>query len=223
MLTNQLMKRDFFDIKITQRTKDSYFNATDLLGFYNSNRDVKRKFKDFWRNQNTVLFIEELANDINGEKSPHLKTVLPSDLYTTGRGRGGATYMHPYLFVKFAMWLSPEFEVKVIKWVYDNLIDFRNQAGDYYKEMCIAVCQTYSNYYDKKPSPLIYSSEARYLNELVRGSHYNGQRNELTEKELSLLNGLQKLNISLLRNITAAPIRKQKLRDYSEMYKVANF
>lgn len=40
--------------------------------------------------------------------------------------------MHPILFVKFAMWLNPRFEVQVIKFVYDQMLKYRNDAGDAY-------------------------------------------------------------------------------------------
>lgn len=223
MKTNQLMKRKFFDAEIVQRTKDSYFNATDLLKFFNKSNSTSKRFKDFWDNKQTSSFLTELCKELNSDNSAHLKTVLESDLYTTGRGRGGATYMHPYLFVKFAMWLSAEFEVKVIKWVYDNLIDFRNQAGTHYKEMCKAISDGYTEYYNKPANPLIYSQEARFLNELVKGFHKSGNRNNLNEKELDLLNNLQKINISLIGQQIPKKERYSKLRDYSESFKIANY
>src|SRR5574343_1454094 len=113
-----LMKRDFDGNQISQRSDNSYLNATELLSIYNNNSGNNKRFKDFWENSGTKNFLEALENELNnnGENSAHLKT----DLYITIRGKGGSTYMHPYLFVKFAMWLSAEFEVKVIKWVYDN-------------------------------------------------------------------------------------------------------
>lgn len=112
MITNQLMKRDFNGSSIEQRTLDGYFNATTLLEIYNSSSDKKKRFADFWENDTTSNFMNELANDLNVEKKAHLKNVLITDLYETKRGRGGCTFMHPYLFVKFAMWLSPKFEVQ---------------------------------------------------------------------------------------------------------------
>lgn len=223
MKTNNLMRRQFFDTHVNQRTKDGYFNSTDLLKFYNDANNKKKRFKDFWENKQTKDFLEELAIELNGENHAHLKTIIESDLYTTGRGRGGATWMHPYLFVKFAMWLSAEFEVKVIKWVYDNLIDFRNQVGDYYKDMCKSICSTYSDYYKKSPSPLVYVTEARFLNKLVLGAHESGKRNELNEKQLDLLNNLQKINISLIDKSTKKETRYKILRDYACNYKIANF
>ena len=216
MKTNQLMKRDFMGDVVTQRTKDSFLNATDLLSIYNSVSDGKKRFADFWENKNVSAFIKELENDIilNVPNSPHLKT------YETSRGRGGATWMHPYLFVKFAMWLSPKFELNVIKWVYDNLIEYRQSAGNHYKEMCEVISRVYYENSKEKPSPLVYSNEAKFLNSLVYGSSKGGKRNELSEKELQLLNDLQKLNIKFL--LMGDNDRKQKLHDYSQNFKIIN-
>ena len=126
------MKREFMDSQITQRTKDKFFNANELLSIFNNNSDKKKQIYHFWDNQSTKEFIEVLENDLNynTRNSVYLKT------HESIRGKGGGTWMHPYLFVKFAMWLSPQFELSIIKWVYDNLIEVRNQAGDYYKQMC---------------------------------------------------------------------------------------
>lgn len=55
------------------------------------------------------------------------------------KGKNAGTWMHPYLFIKFAMWLSPKFEVKVINFVYDKLIEFRNESGENYKEYASAI------------------------------------------------------------------------------------
>lgn len=223
MKTNQIMKRDFGGALIEQRTKDSFFNATTLLELYNSNSEKKKRFKDFWENLNTKDFLRSLTRELNGRNSTHLGTCIESDLYETTRGRGGCTWMHPYLFVKFAMWLSSDFEVKVIKWVYDNLIDFRNQAGDYYKEMCSTIMNRYVEYFNDKPDPLVFSTEAKFLNSLVKGKYSSLERNELNEKELDLLNNLQRLNITLINNGLPKQERWEKLRDYSEMYRMIKY
>lgn len=223
MKTLQIVRRDFNGTFIGQRNTDGYFNATSLLEIANSNSDKKRRFADFWENDGTKSFLKELAAELNVEKKEHLGTILESDLYETKRGRGGCTWMHPYLFVKFAMWLSPKFEVQVIKWVYDNLIDFRNQAGDYYKELCASIMNRYMEYYDGKPTPLIFSNEAKYLNLLVVGEFKGIERNVLNEKQLDLLNNLQKLDIAMIDSKVGKLDRHNKLRDYANMYKVANF
>ena len=124
--------------------------------------------------------------------------------------------MHPYLFVKFAMWLSPEFEVKVIRFIYDNLIAFRNEAGDYYKEMCLAIQEKYVSYFEKKPDPLVFIKEANFLNQLVFGVNA-GQRNNATEEQLELINRLQKANIKLINE------DKSKQERYSILRNIASY
>ena len=216
MKTNVLVKREFYQASVMQRSEDKYFCATDLLKYYNSNNTKKKVMAEFWSNQNTKDFMDALANDINVQNNKSL--YLAKDLYSTKKGKvNGGTYMHPYLFVKFAMWLSPVFEVQVIKWVYDNLIDFRNQAGDHYKEMCTAISERYLEFFDKKPDPLVFQNEARVLKQLVFGDKRDRNRNEASEKELELLNKLQLANIKLLKKNISKDERYNKLREFAEL------
>ena len=222
MKTNQLMQRDFNGVPVSQRTIDSYFNATELLQVYNFDSKKKKVFAEFWSNKATNDFLESLERQLNSEQKDKVgnSLYLKKDLFTTKRGKGGETYMHPYLFVKFAMWLSSDFEVKVIKWVYDNLIDFRNQAGNHYKEMCSTIQERYIEYYgNAKIDPLIFANEATYLNELVFGCNSIKRRNDATEKELDLMNRLQLANIKLIKNGLGKDERKNQLRIFAELYK----
>lgn len=112
-------------LEVKQRTKDGMFNATSLLKNWNKKTGQKKEVKDFFNNKSTKEFIVTLEKDkdfLNGENVPYLSR----------RGKYGGTWMHPYLFIKFAMWLSPKFELSVIKFVYDELIKNRNLAGDNY-------------------------------------------------------------------------------------------
>jgi hypothetical protein len=234
MITNQIMQRTFMESKISQRTKDSYFNATELLAVYNNNSETQKVFAEYWSNKSTKEFINELEKDIflNIGNSPHLEShtklennpiVLPK-CYETKRGKGGATWMHPYLLVDFAMWLSPQYKLQMIKWVYDNLIDFRNQAGDYYKEMCDSICKKYELFYKEKPNYLVYIKEANFMNSLVYNQYKGGMRNELSENELNLLNQLQKINIKLIDSGEyKTNDRHLKLKEFASSYKLANF
>ncbi len=197
------MKREFMGAQISQRTSDRFFNGTELLALYNKHNNTQKRFKDFWENQNTQEFLRELENDLvsNGDNSAHLKT------HETTRGNGGATWLQPYLFVKFSMWLSPKFELQIIKWVYDNLIDFRVDAGDYYKDMCQALKEFHERNPDEPFSPDAYSKEATKLNLIVFGSPKPKQRNEATEYELALMNDLQLYNIYLMQQNCRARTR----------------
>ena len=86
---------------------------------------------DFFLNNNTKEFISALMEE---EKLDAQKMV-----YMASRGNNGGTWMHPILFIKFAMWLNPRFEVQVIKFVYDQMIQYRNEAGDAYNELASAL------------------------------------------------------------------------------------
>ncbi len=95
------------------------------------------------------------------------------------------------------------------KWIYDNLIDFRVQAGDHYREMCEAINIKYLEHYDKKPDPLLFIKEANYLNQLVFGVN-SGQRNSANEQQLDLMNRLQKANIKMIKDNTPKLERQRK-------------
>ncbi len=216
MKTEVIMKRDFYQTQVSQRSTDKFFCATDLLKYYNKSNGANKVIAEFWSNKNVQEFLEALAADLNLNvgKALYLKT----DLYTTRKGKvNGGTYMHPYLFVKFAMWLSPEFEVQVIKWVYDNLIDFRNQAGDHYKEMCSAINERYLEFYGSRPDPLIFKKEAKFLNLLTFGDEKDRTRNEASEKELEILNKLQIANTKLIKSGATLEVRKAKLKDFHSL------
>lgn len=121
------------------------------------------------------------------------------------------------------MWLSPKFELQIIKWVYDNLIDFRNQAGDHYKKMCEVIGSKYFELTGKKADPLIYVKEANFLNFLCYNNYDGGKRNTLSEKQLQLLNELQLLNIELIKSQQYnKDQRKRILEQHAFTFKLIN-
>jgi KilA-N domain len=210
MNTTQIMKRDFNGNPISQRTSDKFFNATEMLALYNSNSETQKVIPEFWSNKNTQEFIKELENDIilNIDKSLCFNNKNIS--WESTRGRGGCTWMHPYLFMKFCCWLSPKFELQIIKWVYDNLIDFRVDAGGYYKDMCSALIE-YHERNQIPTDPYLYAREATLLNTLVFNNPKAKQRNDASETELKLMNELQLYNIYLLNTNTDPNTRKKLL------------
>ena len=196
MKTNQVMKRDEAWI---QRTKDGYFNANVLLDSYNKMSGEKKMLGNYSKLQGTKEYIDLLI--MEGIKCPTI----------TGRGQGAnsGTWMHPKLFVDFAMWLSVEFKSKVIDYVLDGLINTRTDAGDYYNEMCAAILINYMQVNDSKPTPFIYVNEAKMIRELAGVT--DKQRNEMTEVELSKLTILQKVNTTLINNHIGKESRRKQL------------
>jgi len=206
METAVIMKRDLNGFKIRQNSKSGMFNANDLLDIYNLTAKKQKRLDNYIKLKNTEEFKKAILQDINSNTYNSSELDLSQVqaigesgediILKTSKGRvNGGTWMHPYLFVDFAMWLSPEFKLTCIKWVYDNLIINRNQAGDYYKEVTAALKERY-NYND----PFIYQKEARLLNKLAFGVVESGLRQSATADQLDLLNKLQKADVKLIKS-----------------------
>ena len=176
MKTNQEMIRPMGKFNVIQRTKDGMFNATDLLRQWNANTGEKKEIFKFFDNDNTKQFIDALMIEekLNTQDSAYLKS----------RGKNRGTWMHPILFVKFAMWLNPRFEVQVIKFVYDQMIRYRNDAGDAYRELSSAVMKIVPK--DFMPKAMQKIGEA--LNWIIFNQHEkmlrNKHGNEKAQREL---------------------------------------
>ena len=175
MKTNMIMIRPMGEFEVHQRTKDSMFNATDLLNQWNEKNRTKKEIKKFFDNKSTKEFIETLKKreNLNRENSAYLKS----------KGRYGGTWMHPLLFIDFAMWINPSFKYDVLKFVYDELIANRHDAGDSYKALSSAGSSLKG--YDFK-------EVARALNWIVFNKHEEELRQNADEKELKELADLEK-------------------------------
>lgn len=136
MKTNQLMTRKIGDYEVFQRTKDGMFNATTLLQAWNKATGEKKEITKFFENDNTKEFLDALVKEENldTQNSAYVKSKARLD-------RGGGTWMHPILFMKFAMWLNPRFEVQVIKFVYDQMLRYRDEVGEDYKKLAAALAK----------------------------------------------------------------------------------
>jgi len=173
MKTNQNMLRRIGEFEVYQRTKDGMFNATSLLKQWNKGERGK-EVNGFLKTNPTQEFIESLS------KSENLNT---NEIVLTTKGKNGGTWMHPYLFIDFAMWINPSFKLQVIKFVHDQLIEFRHGAGDNYRELSSAVMRL---------DNINYPNMARGLNYIVFGKHDKELRQNATEKQLEELQNLQK-------------------------------
>ena len=158
------------EFQVMQRTKDGFFNATSLMKQWNESKGMKKEINDYLKNKTTEEFLEELILEENLDKgnSPYVKS-------RASRGDNAGTWMHPLLFLDYAMWLNPRFKVKVLKFVQDEMIKFRNLAGDAYPEMCKAVHSIIpENIFREKIAAL-----AKSLNIIVYGKHENQMRNKV--------------------------------------------
>lgn len=130
MKTSVLMKRELFGMEISQNSKSQFFSATDLAKAGNewrrSNKMSDFNLSQYLKTKGAKEFAEEL-------ESKYGKAI------SKGRGRSSATWVHPLLFIDIALAINPKLKVEVYEWLFDNLIKFRNDSGDSYKEMSAAL------------------------------------------------------------------------------------
>ena len=184
MKTNQIMTRPMGQFKVEQRTKDGFFNANALLIQWNSGHlNTKREMSKFLDSVKTNEFMDALKEDLALSQKcdmGEIQIIKETKGKNTKDGRmPDQIWMHPYLFIKFAMWINPRFEVQVIKFVYDQMIKYRNDAGDAYISLSSAVSKIVPSAFMAKAMKKI--GEA--LNWVVFNAHEKMIRNKSGEEE----------------------------------------
>lgn len=141
------MRRSMGDLEVLQRTNDGYFDGNHLLYQWKKKHPTcKDSVSDFISQSKVRSFIEELERDLGNYTLPQkwgmtdLQSVKVIKGRNTSKGKTkDQVWMSPYLFIKFAMWISPKFELSVIKFVYDELVKNRHKAGDNYLTLSSAI------------------------------------------------------------------------------------
>jgi len=188
MKTSVNMLRKMGKYEVVQRTCDGMFNASELLRQWNRKNNTGKRIKHFIKLSQTKEFIDELHSDLksHGENSydGDFKTIAIIKGKNTKKGKTpDMVWYHPYLFIKFAMWLNPRFELQVIKFISDQLIENRHSAGDHFNGLTNAV-QRFAN--------IDYRTLAKGLNWIVFNHHKRGIRDTGTQDQLMELTELEK-------------------------------
>ena len=167
---------------VTQRTKDGFFDGNDLLNQWNKLNKKRRRINDFLESKTTLEFIDALCEEIaNGENSTMAYYFKKGRNTSKGRTKD-EVWMHPYLFIDFAMWINPKFKVQVIKFVYDELIKNRHNAGDNYRLLSES---------GVKLKGYSFSEVATALNWIVFDKKGKNLRQSATQEQLKELSELQ--------------------------------
>jgi hypothetical protein len=103
----------------------------------------------------------------------------PKMVYLKSRGRNGGTYMHPILFIDFCMWINPSFKYDVLKFVYDKMLTYRNEAGDAYRELASAMNRICTPHQMKRYMPIL----GKGINYIITNKHDKQLRNEYGTEE----------------------------------------
>jgi hypothetical protein len=151
MQTQVVMKRELFGCEISQQSKTEFFSATELAKAGNKWRRFN-ELSDFNLSQylKSNSFIE-FKNEIEKKYG---------NVITSSRGRNSNTWVHPLLFIDIALAINPKLKIEVYEWMFDNLIRFRNDSGDSYKEMSAAI---YTRFVNKREFPNYIQKVANYI------------------------------------------------------------
>ena len=184
MKTEVIMKRELFGDQISQKSKSEFFSATDLI-----------KAGNKWRVAHNLDFFS-LNVWLQNKATKEFMTFL-SDEYgeikINSKGKNGHTWVHPFLFIKIALAINPELEIKVYKWLFDLLLKYRNDSGDSYKKMTGAL---FENSHSKTTFHKDISEIAKKIK--IECNVKNWQ--EATEIQLKLRDKMHE-NISLLCDV----------------------
>ena len=160
--------------EVQQRTKDGMFNATSLLKQWNDEEGMKKQVNHFFELESTKVLLNEMEAD----------TAITVSLFSKQKGGlNQGTWMHPYLFIDFAMWINPTFKLQVLKFVHDQLLEFRNESGDLTKELNSSV---------QRFEGINYPQLAKALNHIIYDRHTKGIRDTGTEDQTKAIVELQK-------------------------------
>ena len=196
METTVVLSRKMGDYAVTQRTKDGFFDGNELLRQWNSSNDKKKTVEDFLSLSNTKEFMDELTLSDDCRNADNQLFIISKGKMTISGRTPDKVWMHPYLFIKFSMWINPRFEVKVIKFVYDELIRYRNEAGDAYRELASAVVKIAP----KKDIPTAMTKIAQALNFVCTNHHEKEMRNQMDETTMKEMVKLEQ-DVALLINV----------------------
>lgn len=186
MKTNVELIRKMGNYEVIQRSKDGLFNATALLKQWNKANGTKKKLDHFFELKQTKAFIETLEQEISLEASNKCNLHTHNHVYVkskASRGANAGTWVHPYLFIDLCLWLNPKFKLQVIKFVMDELVKNRHEAGIGYRSLSGAT----KGLEGEKD----YQKMGKALNCIVFGSHERGIRNKATEEQLKELSKTQ--------------------------------
>lgn len=139
MKTEVIMKRELFGQEISQKSHSEFFSATDLV-----------KAGDRWRLANGYKAFN-LSQYLKGSKALEFIEEVQhkyGSAVQTGRGSKAHTWVHPLVFIDIALAINPKLKVEVYEWLFDQLIKYRNDSGDSYKEMSAALFTRIGNVRD---------------------------------------------------------------------------
>ncbi len=203
MVTQVIMKRELFGCQISQQSKTEFFSATDLVNAGNK-----------WRKDNALTPFN-LSQFLKSKLFLEFKDELENKYgccLSSSRGRNSSTWVHPLLFIDIALAISPQLKVEVYEWMFDNLIKFRNDSGDSYKQMASAIYVRFTN---KREFPAYMVKVANYIKDKMGVTDWNIATEEQLKQRDTIHN-----SIRLLCNVLNNPNQAVRLGVLENLNKI---
>ena len=218
------MTRPMGKFEVLQRTSDGFFDGNALLSQWKrEHHTCKDSVSDFLEQKKVQAFIAEMEGELGDFAQPHKWVLAETQEFksikyikgkNTSKGRTkDQVWMHPYLFIKFAMWINPKFELQVIKFVYDELIKYRHLAGDNYNVLTAAI---------SKLPDCDYKATAKAIQWIVFNRTGKELRQQATQKELAEISDIENklayaIDMGFINNQAELIISLRKM--YNEKYR----
>lgn len=134
--------------------------------------------------------------------------------------RGGGTWLHPKLAVKFARWLSVDFEIwcdeqidALLRGEQGNWQQARLQSAVGYRGLCDALAVAFEER-GKSPQRHHFINEARLINQVITGQFAGRNRDQLSAEELLLVSLIEIRDVLLIGQGKDFDARKKALLRY---------
>ncbi|MQA57655.1 KilA-N domain-containing protein [Pseudomonas piscis] len=191
---------------------DGWINATIAAARFD------KAPNDWLRLVSTEEYIEKLASRMNQSNTGKPRITL----VTTRRGNtaNSGTWLHPKLAVKFARWLSVDFEIwcdeqidALVRGDQANWQQARQQSAVGYRGLCDALAIAYEEN-GKTPQRHHFINEAKLINQVITGQFAGRNRDELTAHELLLVTLIEIRDVLLIGQGKDFAARKASLLRY---------
>lgn len=106
----ELVDHEYGGEIIRQRSSDGFINATAMC------RTAGREWPEYRRLKSTNRFFDALSLDLG---IPQAQLAVSNLGSPGGDRRNQGTWVHPQVAIDLAQWLSPEFKIRVTRWVMD--------------------------------------------------------------------------------------------------------
>jgi hypothetical protein len=207
MKTNQTMLLAFDNRMLSVEHKTQMGSLTELWAIGNGIRKSKglpeMDMSNYLRSPETLELVQAI------EKSQGFKSVestdskngrvetIKTDLIKTKRGRNGGTWAHLYLMLDAASRMDADFKVMLYDiLIKGKLLDWRDDSGDSFKALNIALDEMVESVSGKHPCTAFYQRVASYIKDKIKPTGDNW--NTATHEELKRRDKVESKLITVL-------------------------